>query len=62
MERLSDVKFLSALTMSNEDITNYVFHAKRIDLEESKSYDVGLVLWCSDYDNMEHRANDAIKL
>lgn len=62
MEKLSDAKFLSALTMSEEDINNYVFQARRIDLEEGRSYDVGLVLGCSNYDIMEHRANDAIEL
>ena len=62
IEKLSDISPFKTLFLSDSDINNYVFKTKRIEIDIEKSYDIALVLGCSNYDIMQCRADDAIKL
>ena len=62
IEKLSDISPFKALFLNDSDINNYVFKTKRIEIDIEKSYDIALVLGCSDYDIMQCRADEAIKL
>ncbi len=59
---LSDVRPFRVLFLSVSDITNYVFTSNNIEVNYKRTYDVALVLGCSDYDIMKHRVDEAIKL
>ena len=62
VDRLTDVNPLRTLFLNEKDLNNYVFRTKRVEIEADKNYDVALVLGCSIYDVMKHRAIDAKKL
>ena len=62
LEKLSDAKPLKAFTLNSNDINNYVFTPKRIEIDINKKYDIALVLGCSNYEIMKYRADEAIKL
>ena len=62
INKLSDVAPSKALFLNEQQLNNYVFKTKRIEIDIKKNYDVALVLGCSIYGIMQHRANDAIKL
>lgn len=60
--KLSSVNPLLALTLSNAKLIDYVFEPKRVEIVDSENYNIGLVLGCSDYEIMKHRADTAINL
>lgn len=62
IDKLTDVKPYQAIFLSDNDLTNYVFETKRVELEIGKNYNVALVLGCSIRDIMKCRADDAIAL
>ena len=62
INKLSDVNPLQALTLTENDLNNYVFKTKRVEIDIEKNYDIALVLGCSIYGIMQHRADDAINL
>ena len=59
MAKLSDKSILTAPFQNVDDINNYVFKTKRIEIESSENYDVALVLGCSIKEIMMLRALEA---
>ncbi len=62
INKLSDVSPVRAGLLNEKDINNYVFKTKRVEIDIEKNYDMALVLGCSIYGVMQHRADTAINL
>lgn len=62
IQKLSDANLFKAFSLKENELNNYVFKSKRIEIDIEKNYDIALVLGCSIYGIMQHRADDAINL